>query len=306
MTLRFSAPMRLSLAGGGTDLPAAYRRSGAHLLAVAISTRVTVEIGLDVDHQPSPLCDLFRSFHPKYGVSVRSDVGPGSGLGGSGAVAAALVAASRYLTTGAMPPPLEVGLTAFRWESELLGEPVGFQDPVAAALGGCVEMTATPDGEITAHVRPDLVAGLESLLTRNFVIVESGLRRSASQLLERLATSYENDDLSLDVGPATVEDVQQAILAADGQKFGQLLRAHWASKCRRLPGASTPEIDLIIQTALAAGADGAKAIGAGGGGYVLMSGTVENRSQVVAALARMGCRIMDFSLEMEGVRNETK
>ncbi|MCK5241112.1 hypothetical protein KAR34_01555 [bacterium] len=299
--VQFSAPMRLSLAGGGHDLPAYYLKFGARLLAVALKTKIFVQIGTCVKHQSSPLTDLFQKQHPSLGVSIYSDVSPGAGLGGSGAVATALIAASHYLKTGSILPAIETGLTAYHWERDVLGHPVGFQDQLTAAIGGCVEMTAQPTGAITASKRPDLVKGLESLLANNFIIVETGLRRSAGKLLKTLAATYSKPNTS---GPATVDEIEHAIHSEDGEMFGYLLKKHWESKCHRLPEAMTPEIDFIIQTALAAGADGAKAIGAGGGGFVLISGRKEKKSTIITTLCKVGCKIVNFSISSEGVKQE--
>lgn len=301
--LELSAPLRLSLAGGGTDLPNYYMKSGARILAVALDSRIYVEIGDNITHQPSMLTDLFKSNHPSLNVQVRSNVSPGAGLGGSGAMATALATASIYLEKGEMPSAIEAGLLAYYWERELLGQPTGFQDQLAAAVGGCVEMTASKSGKIKAFKRPDLLDGIHYFMENNFILIETGLRRNASLFLEKLANSYSKPNKA---GPATVEDVEQAIVNRDAEKFGILLKNHWESKCYRLPETTNPEIDFMIQTALDAGADGAKVIGAGGGGFILISAHTEKRPAVISRLDSIGCVLADFSVSDHGVRLENK
>ncbi|MEA5504680.1 hypothetical protein VB735_16490 [Halotia wernerae UHCC 0503] len=298
MNIQFRSPLRLSLAGGGTDLPECYLKHGAKLLAVAIETKVYVFIGKQIKHQPTALNNLFKKYHPELNVFTKSDVSPGAGLGGSGAISVALVAASEYINTGTMLSSLDIGLKAYEWERKYLGQPVGFQDQLVSAFGGCIEMTANTKGEIKVSQRKDLVNGLNSLFLNNFILVETGIRRDASKLLSHLAKSYSFSDNS---HPATVDEIEKAIIAKDGEMFGEILRMHWLSKCNRLPEASTEEIEHIINIAFAAGASGAKAIGAGAGGFILISGKTERKPEIIHIFKKSGYNIFETSISNIGV-----
>lgn len=300
-----SAPLRLSLAGGGTDLPEWYLEEGAALLSVAIDRRIQVDVGSEVDDASGELVELFRGMHPGIAVHVRADCPPGAGLGGSGSLAVCLVAAHWHLE-GEERSPLEIALEAYRWEREILGSPVGFQDQVAAGLGGAVFMNASSDGDIEARTDEQLTDDLEHLCRSAFVIGETPLRRDANVLLRALSTSALMTTRSTELRPATVESMTAAVKARDGALVGELLRGHWEAKRRNLPDSTNEVVDDVIAAALEAGATGAKLVGAGAGGFVLASGPAAARDQVVAALAAAGCRPHAVSPERLGVTVTTQ
>lgn len=299
--IKFSAPLRLSLAGGGTDLPEKYLESGARVMSVSLNEKITITVGKEIENEPSPLIDLFRTKHPDYSVQVSSNVPAGSGLGGSGTLSVALVAADNYLSTGFIGEPVQIGIEAYRWEREILHQPVGFQDQLVASLGGCVEMNAATTGEVEAKRREDLLKGLYTIMDNNFILIETGIHRDANEILKQLALSYSQKS---ELGPATFEDIEDAILKGDSEKFGLLLQNHWYAKRQRLPEATTQEIDYIIQKAIEAGAIGAKTIGAGGGGYILLCAKTGKKIPVIEKLKSLGCVIADLTLSSEGVRME--
>jgi len=295
--LSIKIPLRISLAGGGLDLPEYYLIHGARLLSVAIDMYIHVNVGKNIIHQSSPLTDLFKSFHPDLNVSINSKVSPGAGLGGSGAVAAGLALADNFITNSPTSP-INIGIKAFEWERNILKMPVGFQDMMVCSFGGCVEMIANNKNEITAHERPDLIEGLSSFFDLNFILVESGLRRKASSLLDDLAKSYEKDNKN--TLPATVENIEKAITGKDIEMFGKIIKDHWNAKCKRLPEATNENINSIIGTALALGAFGAKNIGAGGGGFILICCAKENRETICNTLSSLGYGVLKPSISFGG------
>lgn len=298
---KFSAPLRLSLAGGGTDLPENYLKSGARVMSVSLNERITIKVGKEIKNEPSPLVDLFRTKHPEYQVQVSSNIPVGSGLGGSGSLSVALVAADNYLSIGSIGEPLQIGMEAYLWEREILQQPVGFQDQLVAALGGCVEMNASITGEVTAKRREDLLKRLYLFMENNFILIETGIHRDANVILKQLALSYAKKS---ELGPATFEDVENVILNENIEKFGLLVQNHWYAKRQRLPESTTQEIDYIIQNAMEAGAIGAKTIGAGGGGYILLCVKTGNKLPVIQRMKSIGCVVAEISLSSEGVRLE--
>lgn len=298
-----TAPMRLSLAGGGTDLPQWYARRPASLLSLAVSIRMTVTVSEAGGHDASTLTDLFERRNPGTAVRVAADCSPGAGLGGSGALAVCLVAAE-HLLHGRTVTPQVIAAEAYRWEHDELGEPVGFQDQFAAAFGGAVLMSAGPDRSPRAHVDPGLTDDLEWLVDHAFVVAETPLRRSAGELLTALSKS----DLFKDGArnrPASVEEMTHAVRARDGVAVGELLRRHWEAKKANLPESSSDYIDRSVAAALAAGATGAKVMGAGRGGFILAAGPPEKREAVEAALEQSGCRTHRVAVDRQGVRAKT-
>ena len=303
-----SAPLRLSLAGGGTDLPAHYTTHGASLLTVALSWRLSVEVRAEEGHHDSPN-DLVRLFVERapipLRVDVRTPVSLGAGLGGSGAVAVCLVAALRRLHGDGADDPLDLALEAYRWEGKLLGRPVGFQDPVACALGSCVEMDARPDGRIAAARLDDLATNMDSMMRDSIVLAETGTRRSADSLLHSLAAGLRGSAAEEAVqGLARTGDMKAAIAARDGARLGEILRRHWQSKLSLNPGATTPAVDEALEAAIDAGATGGKLVGAGGGGFVMVAGPSHARTSVIEALEGRGLRPVPVGISTDGVRVE--
>ena len=293
-----TAPMRLSLAGGGTDLPQWYDNRPASLLSLAVDIRMRVTVSESGPHDASSLTDLFVRRNPGTAVRVSADCSPGAGLGGSGALAVCLVAAE-HLLHGRTVTSQTVAEDAYRWEREDLGEPVGFQDQFAAAFGGAVVMTAGPDLPPRALVDTGLTEDLEWLVDRAFVVAETPLRRSAGALLTALSKSELFRDGTRH-RPASVEEMTPAVRARDGAAVGELLRRHWEAKKANLPESSSEYIDRSVATAVAAGATGAKVMGAGRGGFILAAGPPENRGNVERALRENGCRIHRVTVDRHG------
>lgn len=290
--MRVKSPLRLSLAGGGTDLPEWYQHRPAHLLSVAVDMFVEVEVlpgQNDISQEPQgPLVQLFLDRNPGQSCLVRSDCSPGAGLGGSGALAVCLVAAEAAIR-GHRLTPAGVAAEAYRWEREYLGEPVGFQDPFASALGGVVEMTADASTAPSGHRRSDMADDIDWLLEHALVIAETPIRRAASTVLGVLSNSKLMASAPADHRPAGVAEMAEAISSRDGAAMGEVLLRHWAAKRRNLPEASSPFLDTCVETAIAAGAMGAKVIGAGGGGFLMVAGSPTCRQRVAEQLTTLGC-----------------
>lgn len=299
--LTFSAPMRLSLAGGGSDLPESYLKADTKVMSVSINERVTIKVGKNIENTSSQLVEIFQQKHPYCNVQVSSNIPPGSGLGGSGSLAVALVAADNYLNTGRIGDPLKIGLEAYRWEREILGQSVGFQDQLVAAIGSCVQMDAFTSGKINAFRRDDLYSILCKFMENNFVFIEVGKHRKADDILKQLASSYESNK---QFRPASFNDIESAINHKDVEKFGIYLRNHWNSKRSQLPASTSMDIDFIIDNALDVGAIGAKNIGAGGGGYVFICTKSQNKQSVINRMVSLGYNVCDFKLSSVGVIKE--
>lgn len=302
------APLRISLAGGGTDLPEFYGREPTRLLAVAIDPGVTVEGDRGAGQYPADrdgedaLVGVFRREAAWVGsVRVRSEVGPGAGLGGSGAVATALAATSAVVRDGAGSKldRVAIGLEAYRWEREILGRPVGFQDQLASAIGGCVEMRAGPRAGIEARRRPELEDALDELLVDQLALIDTGVRRDAAAPLASLAGAYASGRAQRAL--AAADDVEEVLVARDGAAFGTLLARHWEGKRVLLPAATSEALDAVVGAALEAGATGCKVVGAGGGGCLLAAGPSGTAAAVHRALAGHGLAPLRPSVNRRGV-----
>jgi len=317
-----SAPVRLSLAGGSSDLPEYYREHGCELLAAALNRRVLVRLwphrGILVRDQAevsaSRVADLPRTLlrcvleHYRVDGDVRveidSDVSAGSGLGWSGALGVALVGAiAEY--AGCPATPADAAALAFRLEREQLGRTVGQQDPWAAALGGVMRLTIDTDGTVRARREPELERCLAPMLDRSLLMFLTPLRRSSSSVLDvqlrRLRTDGTPTAGAMHLIAALVQPFEQGLRGSDVYRLGEVLHTHWTAKRAASPLASTGEVDDWYAMARGAGAVGGKIIGAGGGGYLLFACPEDRAADVTRVLTGAGLSRVPVALEPEGL-----
>lgn len=322
-----TAPLRLSLAGGGSDLPEHYRIHGGKLISAALDTRVEASVtgsdgGVVVDDDalvrvprtadlpPS----LVRCALQRFGVGravtvrVRSICPSGTGLGWSGALGVALVAALGAWS-GAQVSPADAATLAFAMERNDLGRPVGQQDQWVAALGGAVRLTIAPSGEVDARRDPVLEGALAALLDRALLLFRTPIRRAAADLLARQAGRLRRSSANPSTaraGMAAITDLvgplDRAVRERRVADLGALLHEHWLAKVRLAPWVTNPEIDRWYAAARAAGAYGGKIVGAGGGGHLLVACAAERAVEVDAALRQAGLLRVPIGLDLAGVR----
>lgn len=303
-TVVSTAPLRLSLSGGGTDLPEFYRHGPTSVTAVAVDRFVHVAVADTPEQARRTLPDTLpyrvgpaeadrhpyvRAARTALGLdgpahlAVASDVLPGSGLGGSGAFTVALLdALARY--AGRTPGPRETAALAFRLERHALGRPVGQQDQWIAALGGAARMTFSPDGTVDAGRDPDLFAMVAELLADSLVLARTGQRRDAARVLGTALPVTQEDYRSAVAAGRTMD---RAYRSGDPREIGRALRAHWAAKVRRNPAADHPA-GRRVQEAAGAAVHGLKVVGAGGGGHLLLAVDPSRRPDALDALTRLG------------------
>ena len=324
------APVRLSLFGGGTDLPAYYtRHCGAVLSAtldkyVYVIMNVSQRDGLQITssdyhtfyrHQPGePLLwdgnlDLPRAVLQHFGVErsasifLASEVPPGTGLGSSGSVTVALIKAVST-ACGLKLNKAEVAELASHIEIEKLGKPIGVQDQYASAFGGFNWMTFTPQGVQVEplHLSSDTINRLES----NLLLMFMGSAHDSSEILSRQRKSSQEDDPRVIEALRAVHELAiQAHASLQSGKLnglGELLDAAWQNKRHFAPGVTNERIDHCYEIAKRNGALGGKIAGAGGGGFLTLYCDDGSVSRVEAALTAQGLRRMDFHFEADGAR----
>jgi D-glycero-alpha-D-manno-heptose-7-phosphate kinase len=293
MSVIFSrAPLRISLGGGGTDLPSYYRDHGGFLISGAIDKYVymlthtvfqrryrmkysELEEVDEISQIRHPILreTLLRHWcgNPLEIASV-ADVPSGTGMGSSGAYAVCLLkglarARCTSITAGALAE------SACEIEMEVLGEPVGKQDPYVAAHGGICAYTFDPDGSVTVEplgLDPAVLGQLRDRL----LLFYTGAARSASKMLRDQdsrskageAEMLENLHRTKHLGRRSRELLEQGDLDA----YAELMDEHWQHKRRRSPGMSDERIDRLYALARANGTIGGKLVGAGGGGFLLV------------------------------------
>ncbi len=324
------APVRIGLAGGGTDLPAFYRQSGGRVVNAAINRYVYVvlsanrrggvqltssdfsaflnfEPGADLDAGDGSL-SLVRAVLTDFGldegvdVFTASETPPGTGLGSSSATAVALVkAVSTFL--GQHLSDQEVAERACHIELERLGSPIGKQDQYAAAYGGFNVLEFATSGEVGVRPLP-LAPNTVGALERRLHLYFTGVQREANKILRaqsdnarERSTATSMLDL-LDFATAT----ERALASGDLDEVGRLLRVGWEKKRGLATGISTDRIDEWIAHALGNGALGAKLTGAGGGGYLLAMSAEGQEERLRHAMQEAGLKPLDYRFDWSGAR----
>lgn len=293
MSVIFSrAPLRVSLGGGGTDLPSYYQQHGGFLVSGAIDkyaymlTHTTfqrryrmkyseLEEVEEVSQIRHPILreSLLRhwSGSPLEIASV-ADVPAGTGMGSSGAYTVCLLKGLARARCTAITPS-DLAESACEIEIDVLGEPVGKQDPYVAAHGGICAYTFHPDGRV--EVEPlELAPSTLRKMRDSLLLFYTGEARSAAHVLTDQDTRSKAGD------PAMLENlhrtkelgVRSYELLQDGrlEDYAELMHEHWQHKRRRSPGMTDERIDDLYTLARRDGVIGGKLVGAGGGGFLLL------------------------------------
>jgi D-glycero-alpha-D-manno-heptose-7-phosphate kinase len=323
MSLIFSrAPLRISLGGGGTDLPSYYREHGGFIVSGAIDKYVymlthtvfqrryrmkysELEEVDDISEIRHPILreTLLRHWrgNPLEIASV-ADVPAGTGMGSSGAYAVCLLKALAQARRTSITPG-ELAESACEIEIDVLGEPVGKQDPYVAAHGGICAYTFQPDGAV--EVEPlELDPDALKLMRDRLLLFYTGAARAASKVLgDQDQRSKSGDQEMLENLHHTKELGRRSydiLRSGDLDAYGALMHDHWEHKRRRSPGMSDEHIDRLYTLARRSGCIGGKLVGAGGGGFLLLYAT--RPVDVRQAMAAAGATELMFDFEFAGAQ----
>jgi D-glycero-alpha-D-manno-heptose-7-phosphate kinase len=317
------SPLRITLGGGGTDLPSFYAQHGGFLVAAAIDKYVYVTVmrpftpGIflkysklehvdrveDVQHRiiREALRELaFRT--PQVEITTLADIPAGTGLGSSGSFTTALLKAL-YAHRRRILHPSELAELACDIEINRLGEPVGKQDQYIASYGGVTCFSFHPDGQVEAEplaVPVDTLFNLED----NLLLFFTGFSRSAPDILSDQRQRSEQGDEAMIRNLHDVKEIglrsRDTLLKGDVAGFGALLDEQWAHKRRRSGGMSNPQIDEWYDLGRRSGALGGKLVGAGGGGFLLFYS--EDHRRLRAAMTKAGLEEVRFRFDFEGTK----
>jgi len=317
------SPFRITLGGGGTDLPSYYERHGGFLIAGAIDKYVYITIYdsfaddllvkysklervPSAEHLEHPLfreaLRLLGIEGPSLEIVSMADVPAGTGLGSSGSFTTALLKAL-HTHKKDIVHPRELAEEACHIEIDILKEEVGKQDQYISAFGGLTCFEFLPGGRVEA--RP-LAVSTETLynLEDNLLLFFTGRSRSASQvLLEQNRRSLDRDpdvERNLTELKEIAYETRAALEAGDLRCFAELLNAQWEQKKRRTGGASTTDIDRWYALAMTNGALAGKLVGAGGGGFLMFY--AEDKARLRRAMFQAGLRELRFRFDFEGTK----
>jgi D-glycero-alpha-D-manno-heptose-7-phosphate kinase len=317
------SPLRITLGGGGTDLPSYYRKHTGFLIAAAIDKYVyitvhqtfvddlivkysTLERVTSIDELKHPIVrEAFKlvGLAPR-GLEITSmaDIPAGTGLGSSGSFTTALLKALRNHMKQLIHPR-ELAEQACEIEINRLHEPIGKQDQYIAAFGGLTGFRFNQDDSVEAwplKIASETLYNLED----NLLLFFTGYSRSASTILKEQddKTRQQNSDMvqNLDYIKDLGLRSMRALEAGTLHEFGQLMHEHWEYKKRRSAGMSNPKIDAWYDCAMKNGAVGGKLIGAGGGGFLMFY--AEDKTRLRHAMTVAGLTEVRFRFDFEGTK----
>ena len=314
-------PLRISLGGGGTDLPSYYRENGGgFLVAAAISKYIYVSVhdnfepefllkyskiekALTIQDIEHPMIrEALKLFTPSrfLEISSQADIPAGTGLGSSGTFSVGLLHALSADSHQSMSQEALAEL-ACRLEIEVLKEPVGKQDQYIASLGGLRGIEFRPDGTVASEsIALDQASRVD--LEERLLLFYTGVRRSAGEELAALDSGVSVKDegmtSNLDAVKALGRESLRALELGDWDRLGRLFTQQWRAKYERSPSAIHKQIDQWIESGISSGALGGKLVGAGGGGFLLF--LAENKSELRTRMIELGLREVYFSFDYEG------
>ena len=318
------SPLRITLGGGGTDLPSYYRKYGGFLIAGAINQYVYTTIHqtyademlirysqieraqsvVDI-HHPIIREALFLTgvTGPNIEITSIADQPAGTGLGSSGSFTTCLLKVLHKYKKCQIAPQ-QLAEMACHIELNLLKEPIGKQDQYIAAFGGVTIFEFGSDDD-NVKIRPlDVNEDILNQLEENLIMFSTGFHRAASKVLK------EQDDKSKVADPEMINNLHyvkelgyrslDALESGDLVKFGHLMNEHWEHKKKRSGLMSNQEIDTWYDLALNNGAVGGKLIGAGGGGFLMFY--TEEKNRLRKAMKAAGLKELEIRFDYEGTK----
>jgi len=330
MLIRAKAPLRISFAGGGTDVPPYPERRGgcvisstidryayvtivpkrikhvsAHSLDYGIKTKFHLGKRMVYDGE----LDLIKAALKVMGIKggcdlfIHSDAPPGSGLGSSSAMVVAVVAALAKWKKMSLTP-YEIAEAAIKIERQELKLAGGLQDQYAATFGGFNFIEFNKDTTVVNPLRIDPMMLNE--FNYRFLLCFTGKTRLSANIVERQANSFSrgDDDVvdALEGLKLMAIQMKNHLLKGNFEGFGRLLDDAWVYKKKLDKQITTSNIDKLYEAAKKKGAIGGKILGAGGGGYLLLFCDFRKKHKVADALQSLGGEIMPFSFTIPGVQ----
>lgn len=315
------SPLRISLGGGGTDLPSYYREHGGFVVSAAIDKYVYITLHQtffeDLIIKYSKL-ERVRTLdeiqHPLIREALRladqraryleiasmSDIPAGTGLGSSGSFVTALLHAL-HTHTKTLVPKQQLAEQACYIEIERLREPIGKQDQYIAAFGGITCFDFHNDDTVTVtplKLTTETLANLED----NLALFYTGLTRSASEILRDQDQRSRERDQSIAHNLHLVKTLgvesKRALEAGDLRRFAEIMHIHWEHKKQRSGSMSNTTIDELYGLARKHGALGGKLIGAGGGGFLMFY--TEDKTRLRHAMREAGIREVRVRFDFQG------
>jgi D-glycero-alpha-D-manno-heptose-7-phosphate kinase len=317
------SPLRISLGGGGTDVPSYYQEHEGFLLAAAIDRYVYVtvmrpftegiylkyseieQVAQVVNIKHPIIREVLAEFQlktPQIEITTLADIPSGTGLGSSGSFTTALVKAL-YAHYRKNIHPAQLAEMACKIEIEKLGEPIGKQDQYIAAYGGITEFNFHKDGSVTSaplNLSVQTVHDLED----NLLLFFTGISRSAGSILKDQVDKSKANDSKMVENLHFTKDLgirsKDALVNGNTKRFGELMHEHWEHKKSRSKGMTSDFIDDAYAQAIQAGAVGGKLVGAGGGGFLMFY--ADDKEMLRRKMSELGLEEVRFHFDFEGTK----
>jgi len=317
------APVRISLGGGGTDLPSYYKKFGGFLVAAAIDKYIFISINrrffssIRLSYSETEIVDsvdqvkhrIFREALKLLGIVNQveivsiADVPSNCGLGSSSAFTVSLLN-GLHAYKREFVSLQDLAEEACRLEIDILGEPIGKQDQYMSALGGLCSLTFEKSGRVLVeplHLPADKLMDLEN----NLSLFYTGVERRASEILSSQNERTKTDDNAVISTLHRIKEIgldsRRALELGKLDEFGELMDTHWQVKKRLSEKISNPHFDEVYETARKSGALGGKIMGAGGGGFFMFY-SQNKKGRLIEALQPLGLSYTPFRFDFEGAK----
>lgn len=317
-------PFRITLGGGGTDLPSYYEKHGGFILAAGIDKYMSITVNRpvldqaihlkyseletvarpsDIRHAVAREVLLATGIEKNIDINSVGDLPGGSGLGSSSCYAVGLLHAIHALKRERVSAAA-LAEEDFHIEAEILHRPVGKQDPYLAAFGGLTVLDIGKDGSVTAR-RANVSMEVADELNRNMLVFFTGVTRNADVILQEQSSGAAADNKNIVDSMHYIKElgheIHEALESGNVDEVGKAFHAHWQHKKKISTKMSNPEFDKIYDTATASGALGGKISGAGGGGFFTFY-VPGNQHDFRARMKEYGLREMRYRFDFEGSR----
>lgn len=317
-------PFRVTLGGGGTDLPSYYQKHGGFIFSAGISkymyvtvNRVmedelirlkysdteTVEKVSELKHEIARECLRLMGIDKQIEISSVADISAGTGLGSSSCYAIGVLNALHVLKRD-YASLQQLAEEDFTLEAKKLKRPIGKQDPYMAAFGGLTVLDIAKGGTVKVR-KANVSEESADILNRNMLMFFTGVTRSADSILKDQSKAIATKQKDALEGMHYIKEIGEEILAAmeddDVDEVGKLFDAHWQHKKKTSSKMTNPKFDEIYDAAKEAGALGGKISGAGGGGFFTFY-VPEKHAEFRKALKRFGLKELHYRFDYEGTK----
>ena len=317
------SPLRISIGGGGTDLPSYYRKHEGFVISAAIDKYVYIilhdaflgeiivkyskfEKTESIEDIKHPIireaAKYLKSPVKNFELASMADIPAGTGLGSSSSFTCALLKAFHTYNKTFISPE-DLAKEACHIEIDILKEPIGKQDQYISAIGGINEFTFCKNNDVISK-KLSITKNTLYELEDNMLLFFTGFTRSASDILITQDTKSKQDDPSMIDNLNFVKDMgyksKSYLEKGDIDGYAELMNLHWDYKKQRSPDMSNIQIDHWYKTGLSHGAVGGKLIGAGGGGFLMFY--THNPKQLRKAMIKENLQEFRFKFDFEGTK----